>query len=618
MKVNNFRYDINGLRALAVISVVAYHFSGQFLPGGFVGVDVFFVISGFLMTSIIFRGISNNNFSVFDFLKARAKRIVPALTFVVGLVLIGGYLCFDAMSYKIAGDHAFSSLLFYSNYFYEAEAGYFDAESKAKVLLHTWSLSVEWQFYIIYPIVLFFLSKVISLKYLKLFVLVLAIASLTYCVYITKVNPISSYFMIYSRAWEMMLGGIAFLYPLNVNENKRRYIEFIGLALIVVSMMVIDDKTPWPGKMALIPVFGAYLVILAKSNNTILSGELINRLGLWSYSIYLIHWPALVFSHKMNMSLPFIWYFSFVLIFSFITYEIIEKRRSYGWGAVFVFIMAVAASWYVGIDGVADRIKNQEYKISKPQFRAKYEGHLGIHSTEEVKYFNSNENNFEYILIGDSHARHYYAYIQDSGAKVASFAVDGCEVTKHFMSPIGWSEKTRSMCASRYKKVVDFINSHPGKPVIWSMLWRGGVIGEPINDGESNPNDIISEMTFFLEDIKGSGSSLFIIGDTQGSDRIMFECLAGQDLPINKILNRCETTQKEKKFPISERFKAFASKHDNVHFIDPTPALCSNGECVIVDDGMPVYTDNDHFTKQWSVNVGGYIFKRISEILSMR
>jgi peptidoglycan/LPS O-acetylase OafA/YrhL len=127
----------------------------------------------------------------------------------------------------------------------------------------------------------------------------------------------------------MMLGGIAFLYPLNVNENKRRYIEFIGLALIVVSMMAIDDKTPWPGKMALIPVLGAYLVILAKSNNTILSGELINRLGLWSYSIYLIHWPVLVFLHKMNVNLPFIWYFSFVLIFSFITYEIIEKRRTF-------------------------------------------------------------------------------------------------------------------------------------------------------------------------------------------------------------------------------------------------------------------------------------------------
>jgi hypothetical protein len=120
-------------------------------------------------------------------------------------------------------------------------------------------------------------------------------------------------------------------------------------------------------------------------------------------------------------------------------------------------------------------------------------------------------------------------------------------------------------------------------------------------------------MAFFLEDIKSSGSSLFIIGDTQGSDRIMFECLAGQDLPINKILNRCETTQKEKKFPISERFKEFASKHSNVHFIDPTPALCRDGACVIVYDGMPVYTDNDHFTKQWSINVGSFIFNKIRE-----
>ena len=167
MSKSKFRSDINGLRAIAVILVVLFHYNRDFISGGFIGVDVFFVISGFLMTGIIFRGIESQSFSLLKFYTSRGKRIIPALTAVVFVVLILGYLLTDPISYKTMGDHGIASLLFISNIIYKNEAGYFDVDSYDKYFLHSWSLSVEWQFYIIYPIILLSLSKFFSINKLK-------------------------------------------------------------------------------------------------------------------------------------------------------------------------------------------------------------------------------------------------------------------------------------------------------------------------------------------------------------------------------------------------------------------------------------------------------------------
>lgn len=155
-----FRFDINGLRAYAVIAVVIYHFNSQWLSGGFAGVDVFFVISGYLMTSIILKGISTENFSIMYFYMARAKRIIPALFIMCLAVLLLGWFILSPIEFKDLGKHTAASAGFVSNLIYWKESGYFAASSHSKWLLHTWSLSVEWQFYLIYPVLLVILSKV--------------------------------------------------------------------------------------------------------------------------------------------------------------------------------------------------------------------------------------------------------------------------------------------------------------------------------------------------------------------------------------------------------------------------------------------------------------------------
>lgn len=180
-----FRHDINGLRAIAVIAVVLFHFNPSWVPGGFAGVDVFFVISGFLMTGIIFRGLEQNNFSILKFYVARANRIIPALAVLCSVLLVVGWFYLTPLEYKALGKHAASSITFLSNITYWREAGYFDTSSHEKWLLHTWSLSVEWQFYIIYPIILVLLSKLFSIKTIKSILLAGTILGFIFCVVAT-------------------------------------------------------------------------------------------------------------------------------------------------------------------------------------------------------------------------------------------------------------------------------------------------------------------------------------------------------------------------------------------------------------------------------------------------
>ncbi|HGN1479372.1 TPA: acyltransferase family protein [Proteus mirabilis] len=327
MQDKKFRNDINGLRAIAVLAVMLFHFVPSSLPGGFAGVDVFFVISGFLMTSIIFRGLKNNNFSLWNFLKARARRIVPALVTVISIVLALGYLFFEPLTYQLAGKHGYSSLLFISNITYAKEAGYFDSDSLSKIFLHTWSLSVEWQFYIIYPIILLTLSKFFSTNTLKKVILVSAIISFSFCIYLSNINKTLSYFMIYTRAWEMLLGGIAFLFPLSTTDNKKRTIEILGLILIIISFFIFSNADSWPSYNALLPVLGAFFCIQANNKKTILSNIILQKIGLWSYSIYLVHWSLIVFCKKINIEINIITYFLITILLSIIIYSLIEKKK---------------------------------------------------------------------------------------------------------------------------------------------------------------------------------------------------------------------------------------------------------------------------------------------------
>lgn len=297
-----FRADINGLRAVAVIAVMLFHFRVAGFSGGFVGVDAFFVISGYLMTRIILGPLAQDRFSVFGFYLARARRIFPALAALSALLLVYGWLNLSPMDYKQLAKHAGASLLFISNHTYWKESGYFDADAHEKWLLHTWSLSVEWQFYLLYPLLIVTVHRLVRRPAgVTAALWAIFLASLAWSAWLAFANPSKAFFLLPTRAWEMLAGGLIHVHR-DISSRlacKLRWREPVGLAAILAASLLLTPDTPWPGIAALLPVTGAALIILDSGGRTLLlRSAAIQGIGRWSYSIYLWHWPIVVWLHQ--------------------------------------------------------------------------------------------------------------------------------------------------------------------------------------------------------------------------------------------------------------------------------------------------------------------------------
>lgn len=333
----NFRNDINGLRAWAVIAVVLYHFGVPGFSGGFVGVDVFFVISGFLMTGIIVGGLegsgNRSGFSIWQFYIARASRIVPALVVVCAVVVALGWFLLGPPDYDLLAKHAFSALGFFSNMVFWREAGYFDASSHDKWLLHTWSLSIEWQFYLLLPLFLVAMWKLRPGRTaITTMIAIGFVVSLSMSIFLSPFHPTAAFFLLPTRAWEMLSGGLVFMLAARIKlaQAPRSIIEAIGFALIIFAVLLFDPMTIWPGWRALFPVIGTVLVLTAAQQTSFWTA---NRAAQWlgscSYSVYLWHWPVVVAVAYIDQeSNP---YFAAAgilasLILGYVSYELIEQR----------------------------------------------------------------------------------------------------------------------------------------------------------------------------------------------------------------------------------------------------------------------------------------------------
>ena len=317
----NFRQDINALRAFAILAVVLYHFKLPFFNAGFIGVDVFFVISGFLMTKIIYEKYINNNFSIFGFYLDRAYRIIPALLALLVFMMIFGWFVLFPLEYKELSKEIISAILFASNLLFFKQSGYFDAGAEELYLLHTWSLAVEWQFYIIYPILVILFLKFFYIKFLRYVLLSLFIISLLLSIFLTSKYPSASFYLLPTRAWELLAGAMIYFFPINIKIKNKYKIQLIGLLVIIISLIFLNNKLFWPSYWAILPVLGSYLFIIANYQEGLLSNnKILQFLGNTSYSIYLWHWPIFIW---FNMNL---WLNSFEFVIFGIVLSIL-----FGW-----------------------------------------------------------------------------------------------------------------------------------------------------------------------------------------------------------------------------------------------------------------------------------------------
>ena len=296
-----YRADIDGLRAVAVLLVIACHIGIYKLRGGFVGVDVFFVISGYLISSTILADIAASRFSIVSFYERRIRRILPALVvmlFITGLFAYKYLLPLELLDFSKS---LLASAASISNFYFWNQSGYFDAPAAMKPLLHTWSLAVEEQFYIFFPVFLMLVRRYFPAR-LKLAVISIAAISFLAAAIGAFKYPVSTFYLAPTRAWELLLGTLLSLkiFPQIMGAIRRNAATLLGMAMIVISAALFSASTPFPGVAALLPCVGTALIIAAGETGTsvvsrVLASKPVVFVGLISYSLYLWHWPIIVF-----------------------------------------------------------------------------------------------------------------------------------------------------------------------------------------------------------------------------------------------------------------------------------------------------------------------------------
>lgn len=449
-KVINYRPDIDGLRALAVLSVVLYHAFPSYLQGGFVGVDIFFVISGFLITSILLKELNNDDFKFSDFYLRRFNRIFPSLIIVLIFSFFIGWFIYLPKEFEQLSKHILGGVFFVSNFILLGEDGYFDAAAETKPLLHLWSLGIEEQFYIVWPFLLWFLYH-----RPRLFVRVIALITLfSFILNVIAIytNPEVAFYSPFTRFWELLTGAFLSI-SLNYkseskfvsisneifswiirSKNRIEICSILGLSFLIIAMLITTKSQKFPGWYALLPTVGSLLIILsgpsAFVNRYIFSSRPMVFIGLISFPLYLWHWPILVFSKaKTGQSLTEFNLFVLVFISIFLawfTYRFVEKPLRFTLDRRLAVIMLLWATTCISLisiysmsnNGLASRFPEivqriigydgsdttSGWRVGECHLLPK-QGYSGFGSCDsEAK----NHEKPTLLLWGDSHAAHLY------------------------------------------------------------------------------------------------------------------------------------------------------------------------------------------------------------------
>lgn len=374
MSVIRYRPEVDGLRALAVIPVVLFHLNSALMPGGFVGVDVFFVISGFLITSIILKEQREGSFTFSGFWMRRVRRIMPAMLFMLIATSFAGYLLLFGPDWTGLSNQVFSALGLYANIqMWMLSGNYWGPAAESAPLLHTWSLSVEEQFYLFYPLLLLLLLKYMPKRVFTV-ILLGSFASFACCVYATAHHSNAAFYFLPTRAWELAAGCLLAIFEYSrgpvAKDNISRSLALAGLFLIAAGYFFIGGAEGFPGFRALLPVVGAVLIIRFASTEGCFVGRLLGfrpivYIGKCSYSLYLWHWPVIVLAAAFKLRYPnlvSIWsVLAVIVVFTLISYHFIEcparKMKHVMTPVLIGLLVSCASAYYL-------RIADYEYDLS--------------------------------------------------------------------------------------------------------------------------------------------------------------------------------------------------------------------------------------------------------------
>ncbi len=469
------RTDIEGLRGIAVLSVLAVHSFPQWLRGGFIGVDIFFVLSGCLISQLLLQSLEAGRFSLIDFYARRVRRLYPALCLVLLACLVFSVAFTFPSASRQVGQHVAAGALFISNIALWSEAGYFDVASQAKPLLHLWSLGIEEQFYLVWPLAVAFLFR--HKRWALRLISGTLLLSLGLNLALVADRPVATFFLPPTRFWELMVGALLAWLTLYVDGGPVPWLRkrlpahswshqhaadgfaWLGLLMLAVALWLIDKSDPFPGWRALLPTLGTFALLAAGPeawvNRQLLSNSILRFYGAISYPLYLWHWPLLSFPIVLGIPLTaesrvLILVASVVL--ATLTYELVEKpvRRGFGgarltWALVAALAVLGACGWAVKrTDGLLNTYPSNLRDIASAEFDAAYPGYRidrcflrteqGPESFSDECIDRSDPSRPLMLLWGDSHAAALYSGLQGesnrqpegSGIRLAQFTAAAC------------------------------------------------------------------------------------------------------------------------------------------------------------------------------------------------
>jgi peptidoglycan/LPS O-acetylase OafA/YrhL len=641
-----YRKEIDGLRALAVLPVILFHAGFTTFSGGFVGVDIFFVISGYLITTIIIAEMEQGSFSLLNFYERRARRILPALFFVMLCMLPFAWLWMLPQDLKNFSQSLVAVPLFASNILFYLTSGYFDTASELKPLLHTWSLAVEEQYYVLFPLLLMLTWK-LGKKWIISLLFIIAVISITFAQLASSIHHSFTFYLLPSRGFEILIGALISFFInarpsiSSTNQLLSASISITGLALVLYAILTFNDKTPSPSLYTLIPTLGAGLILIF-SNNKNLVGKLLGSkifvdIGLISYSAYLWHQPLLAFlKYKSLNGLSFKFLLMLLLaifILAFLSWQYIEKpfrsKDKINRKTIFLFTLVGSLIFIsLGIFGHFTIKVDQTNKTSKQK----------KNTTIIVK---------KIMLLGDSHAGHLAFGLQNIyGENLIVRAFSGCipfyNVDRYDSRSVpGECAKNINLELKKFESDNNYgliILSTMGPVYLDGTPFKGKDVARVIGlgveliDNKSEKNrwlifetgmrntlkklsSIPNKKIIYVLDVPELGienrycgtpkNLVIILGSTFGKGKeLSYENCKQSRLDFDERTNRYHYLVKK-----------ILAEFPNVILFDPTTLFCDNKWCYGTKDQSQLYSDVDHLSEFGSAYVAKYLSPVILDTL---
>lgn len=640
-----FRDDINALRGIAALIVVLFHFGVGGFGGGFAGVDVFFVISGLLMSGIIERGVERGRFSVLGFYAARVRRIVPALMVLCLTLVLMGAILLDPVTLAEVARNATASLLFLSNMLYASTSSYFAESAESNWLLHTWTLSVEWQFYMVYPVVLAVVARWRWLWERRAMVVAIAcLASFAATVVLAgRSESFEKYafFLLPTRAWEMLAGGwLAFAAPQIRSRLAGDALILGGLAAILFSTLALDSAVPWPSLWTAIPVLGTVAILsVARSGAAWAHAPGLQRLGTWSYSLYLLHWPVVAGLHYYGVPMDG-WTIAIGLLVSLVlaalSFELVESRlrnaifgrngtQAWRWtaiavGAALLVALPVAAWRSQGFEAVRTAHFDAQTRQRLADYRGAPADWQGMAPCNGQRYLSGHmcvmgagQPN-RVAVIGDSHAEQmlprFAMLARTRPVEITMFRQQGCaplpellwtnsgahcrNFTEDVFRRVGQEHYPRVVIIGAWAHYFAYPDGvRPG--ALCAESWRGC---RPLT-AEQARRDVDRAFATFSDRVRAlvDGGALVTVvlqgpdpGEIKPHDyyrRTFFDGAPAMAQDIDRARYEARTA----------RVRAMviaAAKRGGAQILDPLDSRCGEASCPVFREGEYLFTDSHH------------------------